>query len=209
MEKVIFEPGAEIYIEKNDLIENILNNVSSFLLASPYMSQDNYTYIKEWGSFNFNLEFNPRNGIEEAIKIGVDSCIKLYDDTSNQYNKVNVNAWVNVVRGGKPKQSNFKDDEVGLHTHTHLQKLINSFHPVYTFVYYVQIPNNLIENEGSLIIEGPSGKRYHYLPKNGELVIMGGDIPHSPNSSPNSTIDRLVVAGNVGFENAKKQKSII
>jgi hypothetical protein len=38
---------------------------------------------------------------------------------------------------------------------------------------------------------------------------MEGDMPHSPNNAPNSTINRIVIAGNVGFELIKKQKSLI
>jgi hypothetical protein len=38
---------------------------------------------------------------------------------------------------------------------------------------------------------------------------MEADMPHAPNNAPNSTIDRIVLAGNVGFDFIKKQKSII
>jgi hypothetical protein len=38
---------------------------------------------------------------------------------------------------------------------------------------------------------------------------MEGFLPHSPDKSPNSTKDRVVIAGNVGFEYVKKSKSLI
>jgi hypothetical protein len=38
---------------------------------------------------------------------------------------------------------------------------------------------------------------------------MEADIPHSPNNAPNSKLDRIVMAGNVGFEYIKKEKSLI
>jgi hypothetical protein len=38
---------------------------------------------------------------------------------------------------------------------------------------------------------------------------MEGNIPHSPNNAPQSTIDRIVLAGNVGFDSIKKEKTLI
>jgi hypothetical protein len=95
-----------------------------------------------------------------------------------------------------------------LHNHVDIQNENESFYPTYTFVYYVQMPDNLFGNDGSLIIGGNDG-RYDYLPKVGDLVIMRGDLPHGPNSALNSTKDRIVIAGNVGFEYVKQKHSLI
>jgi hypothetical protein len=37
---------------------------------------------------------------------------------------------------------------------------------------------------------------------------MEAHTPHSPNTAPNSTLDRIVIAGNVGFDFIKKEKSL-
>ena len=71
------------------------------------------------------------------------------------------------------------------------------------------MPDNLVDTEGTLILGGKDNKLYYYLPEEGDLIIMEGFLPHSPNRSPNSTKDRIVIAANVGFENAKKSKSLI
>ena len=42
-----------------------------------------------------------------------------------------------------------------------------------------------------------------------DLIIMNGDIPHAPNKADDSTKDRIVFAGNVGFNYIKNQKSLI
>ena len=34
-------------------------------------------------------------------------------------------------------------------------------------------------------------------------------MPHAPNNASESTLDRIVMAGNVGFDFIKKQKSLI
>jgi hypothetical protein len=50
------------------------------------------------------------------------------------------------------------------------------------------------------------------LIESSKIGILGageGDMPHAPNNAPKATIDRIVVAGNVGFDFIKKEKSLI
>lgn len=214
MEKIIFEENVILYktkTESRELLKNVLSDVDIFLKSTPYSPKDNYTYMGDWSSFDFQTEANPTNSIEEIIKFGMQSCFELRSEDTSPFNKININSWINVVKKGKPKQDNFKrgEDVVTLHNHIDLQKMVESFYPTYTFVYYVQMPDNLNNNEGTLIIGGKDGQRHYYLPQEGDLLIMEGHLPHSPNKSPNSTKDRIVIAANVGFENTKKIISLI
>jgi hypothetical protein len=43
----------------------------------------------------------------------------------------------------------------------------------------------------------------------GDLIIMNSDLPHVPATSHGSTKDRIVIAGNVGFEFVKKIQGLI
>jgi hypothetical protein len=213
MEQIMFEDGVDLYITKLENIKlqsNVLENCISFLNTANYVPQDNYTYLNDWGSFDFKKEMNPSNYIEEIIKICLNECVELGVKEELNFNKININAWINVVKTGKPKQNNFKyAGDVILHNHVYLQKNINSFCPEYTFVYYAQMPDNLTDLEGTLIVEGKNKKRYYYLPEEGEIVIMKSNLEHSPNHSPNSTKNRIVIAGNVGFESEKKISRLI
>jgi len=213
MEKITFSNGAELYktnIKSLDLIKSTLEDVKKFLNTAMYMPSDNYTYMTDWGSFDYENEMTVKNSIEKIIKFSITKCYELRSENTEPFNKVNVNSWINVVKTGKPKQKEFKkNDVVVLHNHVDLQRYDNSFYPTYTFVYYVQMPDNLENNEGTLIVEGINGERCYFLPNEGDLVIMGGELPHSPNKSPKSTKDRIVIAGNVGFENAKIKVTLI
>jgi hypothetical protein len=71
------------------------------------------------------------------------------------------------------------------------------------------MPNNLKGDDGVLYIEGIEKKLYKILPKEDELIIFNADIPHGPNSAYNSTKDRIVLAGNVGFEYIKDKKTLL
>jgi hypothetical protein len=68
----------------------------------------------------------------------------------------------------------------------------------------------VMENEdGVLYFKGKNGNEYWIRPEEDELIIMEADMPHSPNNAPNSNLDRIVLAGNVGFDYIKKEKSVI
>ena len=71
------------------------------------------------------------------------------------------------------------------------------------------MPNNLSGDDGVLFIEGKNGNVYSYLPKEGDIVIMDGDLPHVPNYALDSTLDRIVLAGNVGIEYSKLNNTLI
>ena len=52
-------------------------------------------------------------------------------------------------------------------------------------------------------------KVYSILPKEGDILIMKGDLPHVPNYAINSTLDRIVLAGSIRMDFSKFNKSLI
>jgi hypothetical protein len=212
MEKIEFEKDIFIYqtnIDSENFQNDILQESTSFLKMAPFSPQDNYTYIGSWSSFDFDTKFRVNNNIDKIIKVCASECLNLIKDDNTVFNKVNISVWVNVVKSSKPKQSDFKKDgSVTLHNHIDIQTNIDSFYPNYTFVYYTQMPDNLSNEDGTLVIGGKN-KRYYYLPKVGDIIIMNGGLPHSPNHALKSTKDRIVIAGNVGVENVKLKHSLI
>ena len=72
------------------------------------------------------------------------------------------------------------------------------------------MPDNLTEDDGKLFIMDNDGTEKAILPKVGELIILDGDVPHAPLDAPNSTKDRIVLAGNVCFiEKEKTEKTLL
>jgi tryptophan halogenase len=153
------------------------------------------------------------NKLLEAVQSGINECINLYDETTTPYNKVNIGMWVNVVRAKDPVQPEYKQKKLtgenGYHTHTELAKINNQFEPAYTYVYYIQMPDVMDGDDGVLYFKSKTGKEYYIKPEEDDLIIMPGEMPHYPNYALNSTKDRIVVAGDVGFENAEKDIVIV
>lgn len=83
------------------------------------------------------------------------------------------------------------------------------FKPKYTFVYYIQMPDVMDNDDGVLYFLGENNIEYQIRPEEDDLIIMEGDVPHFPNNAPNATLDRYVLAGNIGFDYIKKKKTLL
>lgn len=212
MEKIYFD--KDTYIWKTKL--NRLGDKQMFLKeayvvmdSEPNNKTDGYGYKKEWkDNLDFIGEFKIETKLDEIVQIGVNKCKEIYNETNINYNKINTDAWVNVVRSLNPVQENFHTDNK-YHIHTEINKGRKEFIPHYTYVYYIQMPDVMNEDDGVLYFKGKDDTEYWIRPEEDDLIIMEAYVPHSPNNAPNSTLDRIVMAGNVGFDFIKKEKSLI
>ena len=159
-------------------------------------------------NLNFIGDIEVETKLDEIVQIGINKCKEIYNEKNVNYNKINTDSWVNVVRSKNPVQKNFYDGNK-YHNHIDINKEIKSFVPNYTYVYYIQMPDVMEGEDGVLYFKGQNGKEYWVRPEEDDLIIMSADMPHSPNNAPKSTIDRIVIAGNVGFEFIKKEKSLL
>jgi hypothetical protein len=217
MEKIYFDETTYIWKTKLNCINNkplFLKEAYSVIESQPETKTDGFGYKEEWKmNLDFTGEINIETKLDEIVQIGINECRKLYETKNTTYNKVNTDAWINVVRSVNPVQEQFKHNELKwmdkYHTHTEINKANKKFTPHYTYVYYIQMPDVMTGDDGVLYFKGQNSKEYWVRPEEDDLIIMEGDMPHSPNSAPNSTIDRIVMAGNVGFDFIKKEKSLI
>lgn len=213
MEKLYFNDTTFIWKTKlNKLTDKslFLKEAYSVIDSQPGVKTDGFGYKKEWNNnLNFIGKIEIKSKLDEVIQNGIDLCKELYTTNNLPFNKINIDAWVNVVRSIDPIQPNFYDDNQKFHIHTEINKKTKSFPPSYTYVYYIQMPDVMNGEDGVLYFKGKDGQEYWIRPEEDDLIIMEADMPHSPNNASNSTIDRIVLAGNVGFEYIKKEKSII
>ncbi len=217
MEKLYFDDSTYIWkIKLNKLSDKdtLLKEANFVIESQPDIKTDGFGYKKEWNNnINFTGEINIETKMDEIIQIGIDHCKDLYKERNVVYNKINTDAWVNVVRSTNPVQIQFKHEELKgvdkFHVHTDINKEMKSFIPHYTYVYYVQMPDVMNGEDGVLYFRGKNNKEYWIRPEEDDLIIMEADMPHSPNNAPKSTVDRIVIAGNVGFDYIKKEKSLI
>lgn len=217
MEKLYFDENTFIWKTKLNFLNNkseLLDEANSVIDSRPNTKTDGFGYKMEWNNdLNFLGDIVIEKKLDEIIQIGINSCKQIYEEKNIEYNKINTDSWINVVRATNPVQFEFRNGELDknnkFHVHTEINKETKSFTPSYTYVYYIQMPDVMDNEDGVLYFQGRNGNEYWIRPEEDELIIMEADMPHSPNSAPKSTIDRIVIAGNVGFEFIKKEKSLI
>jgi hypothetical protein len=208
-ETYIWKTNFDISHMKDDVLEECLSIIKEFEASTPY---DDFLFFREWKeNIDFNGDFESTKKIYEIVKEGIKACTTLFNENIKlPYNKINTDGWVNLVRTKNPKQSTFlTETEIKMHNHTENNRNSKLFRPDYTYVHYVQMPDNLEGNDGVLYIEGKYGIIYNILPKENDIIIMEGRIPHVPALAKKSTKDRIVIAGNVGFEMIKKTNTLI
>ena len=214
MEKIYFDETTFIWKIKANLIEFKNDMLIKCLeIADANVDKtifDNYGYTNDIDLNSFKpREFaieNPIYKLDNVINLSVNNSIDVYKE---KFNRISVESWVNIVRAKKPKQKETREDTMKMHIHTEISYKIKTFTPTYTFVYYVQMPNNLSNLDGVLLIEGENKKIYNILPEEDDLIIFDARLPHTPKAAFNSTKDRIVLAGNVGFQNIKETKSLL
>lgn len=188
-------------------INNVIELCEKHISNHPEVKNDGYDYytdvIEVQGDFNRKID----NELDEIMNFSINCVIKLYD---KPFNKISTQVWVNIMRAVDPKQRVFSSSgELIYHKHTELNEFLGYPKPNYTFVSYIQMPNNLTRNDGVLFLKDDNGTMFEYLPKEGECIIINGDVAHVPNVAKNSTKNRIVLAGNVRFDMDKNQKTLI
>lgn len=178
--------------EALDIIEINKNNhnYDAYNHKSPFLYDENNTITKSL--------------LDKILDLGIEAC---KDIITIKYNTILCSSWVNLVRANEPIQPGFKNKNERVY-HNHV-KLSSTFEPTFTFVYYIQMPDILENKDGHLFFKSKNEVEYSILPKEDELIIMNGNVPHSPSTAPKSNLDRIVLAANVGFEFVKNKKSIL
>jgi hypothetical protein len=80
--------------------------------------------------------------------------------------------------------------------------------PHWSIVYYVEVPNNLIENDGRLFFKTKT-KEVSILPYQNQIIMFPANVLHKPGLNPNSTNKRVVYAANISvLDRNKKYKKL-
>ncbi len=161
-------------------------------LIQDYMDDSKTLY--QLDAFDYHGESPELNEIETA---GIEICLEIARGEKIAYREYKHNSWINRVRAKSPTQYHFKREPY--HNHVQLNRDRGRFEPKYTFIYYVQMPNRLQGQEGQLLLKSKQGERYSIMPKENEFLVHQSNVDHYPKPALDSTLDRIVLASNVGF----------
>ena len=189
MEKVIL--GGEIVLYR---VAFTPSTPKETLLSYILEHMDDSKTLHQRDAFDYHGEYVELNEIEKA---GIEICLEVAKQENITYTEYKYNSWINRVRAKNPTQYHFIREPY--HNHVKLNKDHGRFEPKYTFIYYVQMPNNLQGEEGQLLLKDKHGKTHSIIPKENEFLVHASNIDHYPKAALNSTVDRIVLASNVGF----------
>jgi len=210
MEEIKFSPTLSIWKSEFDIRnkDKLILECENLIKSKPKVNTDGYAYYINNGlKYNGKIDIEIINELDKILHYGIKSCIDIH---KKEFNEIKMDSWVNVVRAKNPVQKNYKTSgELVFHNHVDLNILNKLPPPLYTFVCYIQMPNNLIKDDGVLFMEDIDKKIYSILPNEGDILIMKGDLPHVPNYALNSSLDRIVLAGSIRMDFSKLNKSLI
>jgi hypothetical protein len=197
--------------DREKCVTNSYIHIYDYLKKNPHKITDAYTYlILNEFSDKFFKKLISICELDDIVLFGINNCIELYNSIYNTaYNKIYTDHWINVVKVSPVQKIYTKDNEKIFHQHTYLNKINGRVEPDFTYVTYIQMPNNLEGDDGVLFLKDTNGDIYEYLPFEGDCVIMKGDVEHTPNHALKSNVDRIVIAGNVTLRNEKMIKTLL
>jgi hypothetical protein len=211
MEKIIFDDKTFIWKDKLNLFndkESILNEAFNLIKLSSNTDKLIDAYVINLAGSGFMGNIISTSKLHDICQLGINKSINIYSEEYKKYfNKVNFDAWINVVRSKNPVQHLLREKKY--HTHTEIQENAGDFFPHYTYVYYIQMPDIMDGEDGVLYFKGENNNEYWIRPEEDDLIIIPGDLPHSPGLASKSNKDRIVVAGNVGFVEDKQTKTLL
>ena len=95
------------------------------------------------------------------------------------------------------------NDEAAFHEHSRFNDTFPHDVPLYTWVYYLQLPNNCQGDEGMLTFK--EGDETFSMDVNLDtLYVFPANLLHRPNLAPESTETRITAAGNILLIGASK-----
>jgi len=136
------------------------------------------------------------NDTQNLFKLAHKTIIQAHEEATGEKNLPSYqNSWFYV--------SPPSNDSASFHEHTRFNDTFPYDPTVYTWTYYLQIPDNCIEKEGKLAYL--VGKEEHLLDiQLNTLYVFPGSLPHRPNLAPNSTLNRITAAGNIIIAGSEK-----
>jgi hypothetical protein len=180
--------------------ESILNSVSKLISEMTYVKSDGYI-------FNKNIE-----EFKDIYYFCSERCKELATKNSITFDDFTLHKWVSVLRSKpvQPMELDIENSEPTYHNHKEIAKRSGNILPLYSFVYYLQMPDNLSGIDGHLLFKNKNGNVLKYLPKENEVLVIKSDLSHAPIHAKNSTKNRIVLAGDfIIHDKNNKNKTLI
>lgn len=183
------------YIPKSSK-EDIMYRVNSIIKTQYWVKSDAYVFWK----------------LPKELEDIYTFCSEKCNEISKNNEKFELHKWISILRSNpvQPMELDVENKEPTYHNHLEKSKTLSKKNPLYSFVYYFQMPNNLSGIDGNILFKDDNDNVLKYLPKENEILIFNSNLSHAPIYAKNSTKNRIVFAGDfIISNNAKISKTLI
>ncbi len=179
--------------------EDILGAAENIISKKPYIKSDGYFFIETPKEF------------EDIYDFCKNICVGLCKSNGIFFDIANLHKWVTIMRNipRQPIQFHLENNEPTYHNHYLMALNGGKQIPMYSFVYYLQMPDNLSDIDGHILFKNENNNVLKYLPKENEILIFESNVSHAPIPAKNSTKNRVVLAADFIISNQSKSKTII
>lgn len=181
--------GTELYVKnlnlKNSFIEKVIEDLNyNFFVSKTVHPPGESTIIYIKSNSICKLEEIVLNEIKQYLNVKKGDLYYKWDWVFKSTNKNNIEEYHN----------HFQNDNDRVY-----------ISPTHSFTFYLSMPD---KDVGKLWFK-KNGEENYVIPKVGELFIFPSDLDHKPEINKNSTIDRIVYAGDFAvLDRNKKYKKI-
>lgn len=180
MKKIILNDSTKIYIEN-------IANYDKEILKKQLIKNFEFSQGSEKDGLDISGEQSILLIETKEINEIKNKCIKCIESINKKANTTYYTKnWIYV--------NDSKTKNVFYHEHQNNKEISNlKIQWVYTF--YIQMPNNLNEDEGCIFFKTNDGVEHKFLPEEGDVFIFPANLLHRPELSPNTSQKRIVFAG--------------
>jgi hypothetical protein len=152
--------------------------------------------------FKTNFQFNVGSKTDDTQFSGKQSIIMIESNEINNLKKqcIDFIEHIFINESGLCYVDNWiyindkNTEEVFFHSHIE-NKQISFLKNEWVYTFYLQMPNNLKDDEGYLLFKTDDGIIHKVLPEEGDVILFPAHLLHTPTLAPNSTNERIVFGG--------------
>ncbi len=194
----IYRTSLPLNVDKQPLLEEIY-------VQKRYIFFDKEYNDKEVGlpGLQLTVDIMAGDAVNSLKQLGYKIGKSIFESISGKevYSGMQSN-WIYISAPSNPN-SNY-------HDHIRFSAKEHGVYTDYTWIYYIQMPDNCKDKEGHIFFkpnmytsEGDEGA-VSFFPEEGYLYFWNSVYAHRPELSPNSTKDRVILAGNLAFNTTIK-----
>ena len=187
----------ELNIDKIHM-NSIKKTMNAFKVANPNQQGTSCIYSMQSSSSTYEFDIDQcimdkiiydeesQDAVKNVLKIILKTILVNYKSSEFIFE-----SWINMIYNGRDDLYDNK-----FHDHHSMNMVNKRLIPDKSLVFYIQMPNNLQNNDGVLFYKDEDVVK-HVLPREGQLIVMNSKVSHVPNLACHSTQDRIVMGVNI------------